>query len=189
MAKTILPAESQVGGVQRRFSKKLNRTIWGYDIRINGKRFRRYGFATKEEAEELVRRSKLEAYRQKQKLIVGDPETTRPPLPSVDKSCKFASRGACAEMVVCVDLLRQGYDVFRSVSPNSECDLIISYKGKLCRVEVKSARYVRRRAEYSRKRLNKNNFDVLAMVFLRENGVVYQPSPAQFFEQFFRPPS
>lgn len=188
MAKVILPAESQVGGVQSRFSKKLNRHIWGYDIRVNGKRYRRYGFATKEEAEEFVKRYKFEEFKQKEKLIVGEPEMTKPPLPPVDKHCTMGSIGACAEMVVCVDLLRQGYDVFRSVSPNSECDLIISRRGKLCRIEVKSARRIRHRVDYSRKRLSKNKFDVLALVFLRNNSVVYQPSPAQFFEQFFKAP-
>lgn len=190
MAETILPTDSQIGGVQRRFSKKLNRDIWGYDIRVNGKRFRRFGLATREEAEDLVKRYKFEEFRQKEKLIVGNPEIAQPPLPSVDKNCKMGSIGACAEMVVCVDLLRRGYDVFRSVSPNSECDLIVSHKGKLCRVEVKSARYAgRRRMEYGRKRLNKTKFDVLALVFLRDNSVCYQPSLAQFFEQFFRPPT
>jgi Holliday junction resolvase-like predicted endonuclease len=181
MADSILPIKTPMRGVSRRFSTKLNREVWGYDIRLHGRRFRYYGYDTQEEAEEVVKRQKFEEYRQKEQLIVGDPEIVRAPLPAVAKGCKMGSVGACAEMVVCVDLLRRGYDIFRSVSPNSECDLIITYRGRICRVEVKSARIRRGRTEFSQQRLNKTKFDMLALVFLRENEIYYQPSPAAFF--------
>jgi hypothetical protein len=47
--------------------------------------------------------------------------------------------GAIAELAVCADLLRRGYEVFRAVSQNCSCDLAILKDAKLLRVEVKTA--------------------------------------------------
>lgn len=41
-------------------------------------------------------------------------------------------------------LLRQGYEVFRSVSPNCTCDLIACRDGETLRVEVRVGRLSRR---------------------------------------------
>ena len=46
--------------------------------------------------------------------------------------------GAVSELQVSADLLSKGYDVFRSVSPTSSCDLAILQDGKLLRVEVRT---------------------------------------------------
>jgi hypothetical protein len=46
--------------------------------------------------------------------------------------------GAMNEMVVCADLIRQGYHVFRAVSPSCPCDLLILSGSKISRVEVTS---------------------------------------------------
>lgn len=46
--------------------------------------------------------------------------------------------GAISELVICCDLLRRGYEVFRSVSPSCSCDLAVLKDGKLLRIEVKS---------------------------------------------------
>lgn len=46
--------------------------------------------------------------------------------------------GAIAEMLVCADLLRRGYDVFRAVSPNSPADLVVLYEHKLYSIEVRT---------------------------------------------------
>lgn len=43
------------------------------------------------------------------------------------------------ELVVATDLLRRGYDVFRSLSPASTCDLAILKNRRLIRVEVTTA--------------------------------------------------
>lgn len=48
--------------------------------------------------------------------------------------------GAVCELQVCADLLKAGFDVFRSVSPHAKCDLIALYGGKVFRVEVRAAR-------------------------------------------------
>lgn len=48
------------------------------------------------------------------------------------------NKGAGLEMLVCADLLRRGFDVYRSVSPNAECDIIARSGKKIVTVEVKS---------------------------------------------------
>lgn len=45
--------------------------------------------------------------------------------------------GAMSEMLVCTDLLKEGYHVFRAVSPACPCDLI-ALKDETVRVEVKT---------------------------------------------------
>jgi hypothetical protein len=46
--------------------------------------------------------------------------------------------GALAEFRVACDLLSNGFEVFRSVTPNASCDLLILRGGNLLRVEVRS---------------------------------------------------
>jgi hypothetical protein len=60
---------------------------------------------------------------------------------------QFAKRstlsiGAASELIVCVDLLGRGLDVFRSVSQNAKCDVIALDRatGSISRIEVKTAR-------------------------------------------------
>jgi len=53
---------------------------------------------------------------------------------------KSGAAGTIAEMLVAADLLRQGYDVYRSITCNSHgYDLIASRDGKLTTFEVRSA--------------------------------------------------
>jgi PD-(D/E)XK endonuclease len=47
--------------------------------------------------------------------------------------------GAVNELRVCIDLLARGFEVFRSVSPASSCDLAVLKDGRLLRVEVRTA--------------------------------------------------
>ena len=51
------------------------------------------------------------------------------------------SVGAVAELMSCAEMLRRGYEVFRSVSPTASCDLILHKDGITYRVEVRTARY------------------------------------------------
>ena len=50
------------------------------------------------------------------------------------------SVGAVGEMRVAIDLLVKGYEVFRSISPNSSCDLIVCKNGDVYRIEVRTGR-------------------------------------------------
>ncbi len=49
------------------------------------------------------------------------------------------AKGAYSELVVCTDLIRRGYSVFRSLSLCSECDVVAIRNGEIVRVEVKTA--------------------------------------------------
>ena len=46
--------------------------------------------------------------------------------------------GAVSELLVCADLLKKGFEVFRSVSPVASCDLIVKKNNIIYDVEVKS---------------------------------------------------
>lgn len=45
--------------------------------------------------------------------------------------------GAIGELLVAVDLLEKGYEVFRALSPACSCDLVVYKGGRGTRVEVK----------------------------------------------------
>ncbi len=81
------------------------------------------------------------------------------------------------ELVVCVDLLRRGYHVFRAVAPNCACDLLILKDGTLTRVEVTTG-YIGLKGNLAHPVKDPNRFDLLAVVTYREDGredIVYRP--------------
>jgi hypothetical protein len=49
--------------------------------------------------------------------------------------------GSHNELIVCADLMKKGYHVFRAVSAYGPCDLIAMKDGKLWRVEVTTGYY------------------------------------------------
>lgn len=81
--------------------------------------------------------------------------------------------GAVGEMVVCVDLLRQGFEVFRAVSPSCSCDLIALRDKHSWRVEVKQAQRNEITGKVAVNLPNRERCDVLASVI--GNEVVYDP--------------
>lgn len=52
-------------------------------------------------------------------------------------SCHYV--GGISELVVCADLLRRGFPVYRAVTFHSAADLVTDIRGRLIRVEVRSA--------------------------------------------------
>ena len=51
----------------------------------------------------------------------------------------YADRGACGELLVAALLLRHGFEVFRSLSQNCKCDLIVrDQAGQLYEVECRT---------------------------------------------------
>jgi hypothetical protein len=72
--------------------------------------------------------------------------------------------GVLSELVVCVDLLQKGYEVFRGVSPSCSCDLAILKNGKLKRVEVTTGHYKKDRTLVAPNHHNAEDFDILAIV-------------------------
>lgn len=85
--------------------------------------------------------------------------------------------GAISELAVATDLLRRGFEVFRSLSPTASCDLAILRGDRFLRVEVKTG-YVHpgtRRLVYPKPKANRR-FDLYAIN--TKEGVHYIPSLA-----------
>ncbi len=72
--------------------------------------------------------------------------------------------GAAAELLVCSDLLRLGYHVFRSVSPTCPTDLVVIKNGIVLKVEVKSAKIGKTTGKLYHGKGDRNDFDVMALV-------------------------
>ena len=56
------------------------------------------------------------------------------------KKLNRGQMGAVSELIICADLLKKGFYVFRAVSPSCFCDLIVTDGKKTLKIEVKSGR-------------------------------------------------
>lgn len=81
--------------------------------------------------------------------------------------------GAAHEMLVCVDLLRKGYQVYRSVSPSASFDLAVFRQGELTAVEVTTGLYSPQGGIVHPPK-DTSRFDVLAVV-MRDGKIIYKP--------------
>jgi hypothetical protein len=81
--------------------------------------------------------------------------------------------GAMNELIAAADLISKGYEVFRSVSPASSCDLIILKEGRTQLVKVRTGQ---RHSRTGKIRLMhpKHRADILAVVIAKE--VFYFPA-------------
>lgn len=150
--------------IKEAWSSRARSKTWAFDVQLGEKRYRRIGFHSQEDAE----------------IALSDVENA----PLAGTAIKIGSIGAIAELAVCVDLLHQGFDVFRSVSINAACDLIAAnLDGQLCRIEVKSAVVRRGSVRFKRHRFDRSKHDVLALVFLKEREIEYSPSLSQWFQR------
>jgi hypothetical protein len=91
-----------------------------------------------------------------------------------DKRINRSTVGAISELIVCVDLLAKGYEVFRAVSPACSCDLAILKDKQLLRVEVKTGykNVVSGKLLYPKNNLQPH--DILAIV-VNANNITYFP--------------
>lgn len=90
-----------------------------------------------------------------------------------------AQSGAVSELLVCADLLRRGFEVFRAVCPACSCDLAVLKDGILQRVEVKTgSRYIKVDGTvmhtYGKGHAG-IRADILAVVDLDANHIIYTP--------------
>ena len=92
--------------------------------------------------------------------------------------------GAMNELKICYDLLRRGFEVFRSVSPTCSCDLITMKGGKIIRVEVKTCHKSSKTGKLFFDK-TKIRGDFVALVF--QNEIQYQKVP--FYDEEFDEPS
>lgn len=74
--------------------------------------------------------------------------------------------GTISELIVCSDLLQMGFYVFRSVTPNSPCDLIALIGGNAIQIEVKTSVYnlKTKKFYYNSKSKNFKKYNHLASV-------------------------
>lgn len=66
------------------------------------------------------------------------------PTPKPQPMVSTSTTGATHELLVTTDLLKRGFNVYRAISPNAPCDLIVEKDGKLCRLEVRTNNHKRR---------------------------------------------
>ncbi len=88
------------------------------------------------------------------------------PSPSMVWAIPASTVGAMHELLVAADLMRRGYEVFRSLSPAASCDLLIRRDdGLTARVEVRTVRRNREgRVGAGARPSEAHRFDVLARV-------------------------
>lgn len=105
--------------------------------------------------------------------------------------CLYGSTGntgTVAELLVATDLMKQGFEVFKALSPHCSCDLIAFDGDKCYRIEVKTG-YVHptNGIRYGGKKLDPCRYDVMAVVVLwgdesirycARNGAVFPPTKA-----------
>ena len=82
--------------------------------------------------------------------------------------------GAMSELIAAADLMRKGYDVFRSLSPACPCDLAILINDKLLRIEVKTGYRIKSGKLLYAKPLT-NRYDIIAVV-VGATEVIYTPA-------------
>lgn len=88
--------------------------------------------------------------------------------------------GAIAELEVACDLMKKGYEVFRSLSQSCSCDLAVLKNERLTRVEVKTGyRNKNGRISYpeykKHSRLKRLKFDIIAIYLHESNEIIYRP--------------
>jgi len=91
--------------------------------------------------------------------------------------------GAIKEYEVVIDLLSKGYDVYRSCSPNSSCDLVATKGPRTIRLEVAIGYYAGKdgRYTYNRHQGSSDFFDIIAVV-LHDKIVYLAKGEATFTE-------
>ncbi len=84
------------------------------------------------------------------------------------------SVGAAHELLVCADVLKRGWTVYRNVSPHGDADLVIAKGETMLRVEVTTAvRYHTGTVNYPPKDAHKH--DLLVLVF-HDGTIEYRPA-------------
>jgi hypothetical protein len=78
--------------------------------------------------------------------------------------------GALRELIAASDLMKKGWEVFRSMSPACPCDLIIMSRNVMLRVEVRTGRRKKAGGIFVPKH---GDYDILAVVIRANDEVLY----------------
>lgn len=81
--------------------------------------------------------------------------------------------GAISELIVCVDLLKKGYEVFRAVSQATSCDLAVLKEHKLYRIEVTTGYRSHRTGVLTKPKKIASRYDILAIAI--GSDILYEP--------------
>jgi hypothetical protein len=85
------------------------------------------------------------------------------------------TKGTITEFLVCVDLMKRGYNVFRAISPNSPFDIIAVNHQATHRIEITSGNMIGEKLIYNKHNKWKDHFDIIAVVILSGNKIIYIP--------------
>jgi len=80
--------------------------------------------------------------------------------------------GAIGELKVAVDLMSKGFGVFRALSPNASCDLLVIKDGKQFDIEVRTAY---KNPVTGRVHTNRKGVRARYMALVTEKEIVYEP--------------
>lgn len=84
--------------------------------------------------------------------------------------------GALSEMRVIADLLSKGYYVYRSVSPNSPCDIVIVKGDTIFKVEISTTiKSMKTGKLLIPKKLASYKYDIMALVTNNGEAIEYWP--------------
>ncbi len=93
---------------------------------------------------------------------------------STTKELGTTKVGAIQEMLVCADLIKKGYDVFRAICSSCPCDIIILKNNQLLRVEVTTGYITSANGYVKIPTKDYSKFDILAIV-LGNSEIIYDP--------------
>lgn len=79
--------------------------------------------------------------------------------------------GTISELLVVIDLLKKGYEVYRPLTPTNSADLVFEKNNNLFKIEVRTAY----KTKLNQIKCNLSNIraSILAKVFLADNKIVY----------------
>ena len=90
------------------------------------------------------------------------------------KNISSGTIGAVAELIVSLDLMKRGYEVYRALSPASSCDILALKGKKVFTIEVRTGYKSK-----DNKTIITNRFNMrakyLAIVIHRTNEIIYEP--------------
>jgi len=83
--------------------------------------------------------------------------------------------GEINEMVVCIDLIKRGYQVYRAFEPTHSFDILVIKDGKMLKIEVKTETVLPSGSRCITKDIDPAKFDVLARV-ANLSEITYEPN-------------
>ena len=81
--------------------------------------------------------------------------------------------GAISELIISVDLLKNGYNVFRAMSPSCPCDLVVFKGDNIKRVEVKTGYRNIKTNNIVYPTPANSHYDIVGIFLRNDNKIIY----------------